>query len=425
VTALLIGGSVGLLTLGVPVAVALLVAAFAAVLITGDGHPDILIQQLYASVNSTTLLAIPFFLFGGELMSRSGMSHRIANMILAVIGFVRGGLGIATVGASMFFSGMSGSAVADTAAIGSVTVPMMKAKGYGADFAGGLVATAGTIGVIIPPSIPFILYGVATDLSVSELFIAGVIPGILVGLSLMAVVYVMAGRRGYGAVERVTLREGLRRIWDGLAAIIMPILILGGIMTGITTPTEAAVIAVLWALFVGLLWYRTLTVSAIYASAKAAVLGSAAVMLLLGASSAFTYLLNLEGIPDDIGNLLTSVADSKAIFLLVLNGLLLVVGLAVDVVPAITVLAPILAPIAIELDIDPIHFAMIFVLNLVIGTVTPPAAPTLVTASTIAGVSLKRLSISVLPFMAAEIFVLLLVTYIPELSTWLPSISGD
>jgi tripartite ATP-independent transporter DctM subunit len=415
---------VALIIVGAPIAIALGSAGFLAVLTATDLPPLIVVQRMFSAVDQSTLVTIPFFLLAGRLMVDSGMSERLMNMVMVVFGFIRGGLALVSVGASMFFAGLSGSAISDTAAIGSVAIPSMKRRGYQPEFAGALVSAAGTVGAIIPPSIPFILYAVVAGLSISDLFLAGVIPGVLIGVALMVTAYVMSTRRGYPSEERISWREAWRRLGAGVLPLMMPVIILGGIATGVFTATESAVVAAIYALLVGAFVYRTLTVTEIARALRYAAYGSGAVMFLLAASNVVAWLLTSAGVPRDLTSFMESLTDDKFVFLAIINVVLLLVGLALDTVPAIVMLVPLLAPVAIDLGVDPLQFAVLFVLNLMIGAITPPSAPTLVVGAGIADVSLGRISVAVLPFLAAEIAVLMLVSYVPDLYLWLPRLAG-
>lgn len=419
-TLVLFASLVILLVIGAPVYAAIGLSSVAALLLVGNYPLTIVAQRLYTASDSFALLAVPFFLLAGNLMDLTGISARIVGLASALVGWVRGGLSIVSVGACMFFAGVSGSAVADAAAIGSIVIPSMIKKGYRPEFAASLVATSGTIGPIIPPSVPFIIFGIIAGVSIAELFLAGIIPGMLVGFGLMGLAYSLSVRYGYPAEPRVTRHELLTSFRRAILALMMPMIILGGILGGIFTATESAVTAVLYAFVVGGLVYRELSWQKLYVAFLRTVDTTAVVMILIAASTIFSWVLTSERVPQNIASWITSVTTSKIVILSLVNVVFLFAGLALEIVPSMIMLVPIFLPIVTAVGIDPVHFGTIVVVNLAIGVVSPPAAPNLVITSAIAGVSLGRVSMAVLPFMAVEVLVLFIITYFPDLYMWLP-----
>ena len=335
-------------------------------------------------------------------------------------GHLRGGLGHVNVLASMIFGGISGSSVADTSAIGAILIPAMREQGYDAEFSAGITAASSTIGILIPPSIPMVIYGITVGASIGALFLAGAIPGILVGLFQMCLVAFIAGRRGYPCGQRFSLRRLLRSLVDNVVALMMPVIILGGIVGGIVTPTEAAATAVLYALVVGFFVYRELNVRDLPRILLETGLHTGVVLMIVAAASSFSWVLSVEQVPQTAATFLASLGVSKMVLLLLINILLLVVGCFLDVTPAIIVLAPILYPVALRLGVDPVQFGAIMVVNLGIGPCTPPVGNCLYVTSLVSGVPIMRLSRAALPFLAANVVTLLLVTYVPWISTALP-----
>jgi C4-dicarboxylate transporter DctM subunit len=303
-------------------------------------------------------------------------------------------------------------------------IPEMRGKNYGSGFAAALTAAAGSIGVIIPPSIPFVLYGVVAGVSVGSMFLAGVIPGIVIGIGLMIVSYAIAKKRNYVAAstEKVTFMRVLRAIYDSKWALMIPVIILGGIYGGIFSPTEAAVVAVVYAIIIGVFVHRELTWKDIYDSIVESVVINASTMIIIGLSISFAYIMTLEQIPQAIADFITSLSDSKYVILLVINIFLLIVGMFIDTISALVVLAPILLPIVTKVGVDPVHFGVILVANLAIGFITPPLGVNLFVASSVSRTQLEKIVMAIMPFLFMMIFTLLVITYIPAMSTWLPSI---
>ncbi len=381
-------------------------------------------QKIFSGMDIFPLMCIPFFILAGEIMAKGGLTKRLLDFAVLVIGRIRGGLSLANVIASMLFGGITGSAIADSSALGSVEIPMMKKNGYDAEFSAAVTAASACIGPIIPPSITVVIYSMAVSgVSIGALFAAGMIPGILVGLALMGACYVISRKRSYPKrIEKVTRREFLVGLKDAALAIMTPVIILGGIIGGVFSPTEAAAVAVVYSFIVSYFIYREMKLSDLPEMFKRSGVVTAIVMIIIGTSNVFGMVIAFEQLAQKLEVFLEPLGYIS--FLLAINIIFLVIGTFLDQNPAILILAPIFAPIAVALGIDPIHFGIVVIMNLVIGLITPPLGEVLFIVAPIAGVSLESVSKAVLPFLFVEIGVLLLVTYIPPLSLWIPRMLG-
>lgn len=381
-------------------------------------------QKIFSGMDIFPLMCIPFFILAGEIMAKGGLTKRLLDFAVLVIGSIRGGLSLANVIASMLFGGITGSAIADSSALGSVEIPMMKKNGYDAEFSAAVTAASACIGPIIPPSITVVIYSMAVSgVSIGALFAAGMIPGILVGLALMGACYVISRKRSYPKrIEKVTRREFLVGLKDAALAIMTPVIILGGIIGGVFSPTEAAAVAVVYSFIVSYFIYREMKLSDLPEMFKRSGVVTAIVMIIIGTSNVFGMVIAFEQLAQKLEVFLEPLGYIS--FLLAINIIFLVIGTFLDQNPAILILAPIFAPIAVALGIDPIHFGIVVIMNLVIGLITPPLGEVLFIVAPIAGVSLESVSKAVLPFLFVEIGVLLLVTYIPPLSLWIPRMLG-
>lgn len=421
--ALLFGSLLVFFAIGVPIAVALGVATMLTVYASDTFGLVVIPQQIFNAMNSFPLMAIPFFILAGYLMQDGGISERLVDFAKAIVGHLTGGLAMVVVVTSMFFAAISGSGAATTAAIGSIMIPAMVAAGYHLRYASALQATSGALGVIIPPSIPMIIYAIAADVSVGDMFIAGIIPGLVITVSLMIAAYVVARRRGYhGTPERADLRTVAKSFGRAILALLMPIIVLGGIYGGVFTPTEAAVVAVVYSFVVGLLVYRQIKVRELPEIFTKSALTTAIVMIVIGTAGLFGFLINILGIPQQISTFFIDANFNVVVFLLIINLLLLVAGMFIEAAAAILILTPILLPVAVELGVDPVHFGVIMVVNLAIGLITPPVGINLFVATQIANISLMKISKAVVPFIVILLVDVLLVTYLPVLSTWLPGL---
>lgn len=355
-------------------------------------------------------------------MERGGISRRLINFANALIGHLPGGLALVTVLASMFFAAISGSGPATVAAIGSIMIPGMVRQGYSIEFASATQATSGCIGVIIPPSIPMITYGVVTGASIGGLFMAGFIPGILFGLALMVVAFIISKKNNYVGTEPPSLAEIWRTFKEAIFALLMPIIILGGIYGGIFTPTEAANVAVIYGLIVGFFVYKELSIKDIAPILRTSAISTAMVMLIIACASAFGLILTREMIPNAIAEFFISISDNKYVFLLLVNIMLLIVGTFMETNAAIIILAPIFFPVAVQLGIDPIHFGIIMVISLAIGMVTPPLGVNLFVACGLSKLKIERVISANWLYLGVTILVLFLISYIPGIAMWLPSV---
>jgi tripartite ATP-independent transporter DctM subunit len=371
---------------------------------------------MFNSLNKFPLAAIPFFILAGNLMETGGISRRLVEFAKSIVGGVQGGLPMTCVLTCMIFAAVSGSSVATTFAIGAILIPALVKHGYPSNYAAALQATSAELGVIIPPSIPMILYGVAAEVSIGELFIAGFGPGIFIGVSLMAFVHIYCRIKGWGkndgdgrlAFGKATIQAG----W----ALLMPIIILGGIYGGVFTPTEASAVAVFYALFIGIVMYREIKPRDIFPILKKSVVSSAVIMFIIANAGLFAFLLTRAGVPDAIGRWLEAVLESPAMFLLGVNIALFIIGMFIETGAAIIVLAPILAPVGMYFGIDPVHFGMVMVVNLALGMITPPFGVNLFAACTVARLSLDQVIGRLWPFVAVILCCLMVITYVPALS---------
>lgn len=422
-TWLLVGTFAGFLALGIPIAFVIGLSAALFFLVQGRIPLTLVVQRLFSATDSFQLMAIPLFILAGALMNAGGLSQRLVALARVLVGWLRGGLAQISIVTSIFFSGISGAAAAEAAAVGSIMMPAMERAGYRKAFGAAVVAGASLIGPIIPPSIPMILYGVASGTSISSLFLAGAVPGLLLGLAQMGAAHLMAVREGYPRERRATLPEVGRAVRGGLLAALMPVIILGGILGGIFTPTEAAAVAVLYALVVGGLVYRELRWAALPPLLWETAVTTGVVMLMIGMTESLGWIMAAERIPQTLASWLLSISAEPWLILLLINLALLLIGIPLEPAPAILILTPVLLPLARELGVDPVHFGVIMVLNLVIGLVTPPVGASLFVVSSIGRVPLVDLSRALVPFIAASLAILLLVTYWPALSLWLPSLA--
>lgn len=413
-----------LLLVGTPILFSLAGAAIAVLMSIDLLSPQLVVQRVYAGLDSFPMLAIPFFMAAGALMEHGGISRRLVNFSSYLVGWITGGLAHVAVIASTIFAGISGSAVADTTAIGSTLIPMMKRRGFDASFAGATVAAAGVIGPIIPPSIPMVLYGVISGVSIGALFMGGILPGLMMTIGMMVLIY-MRAKRGQWAVETEAFSySGLFKSFiAAAAALVMPLIIVGGILGGIFTATEAAVVATVYALIVGLFWYKELQFSDLPKIIYSAGLNTAVVMVIVGVANLVGYVLTIEQLPLALSNWFSDHITSALTLLIVINVLLLVAGCFLDGGSAIIVFTPVLLPVVKAFGIDPVFFGVMMTVNLMIGTVTPPVGLSLYIASGIAGVSIGQICKAIMPFLAVQLVVLALITLFPEIVLLIPSMT--
>ena len=409
-----------LLVVGVPIYVALGLTGFAAAYVTGSPM-QVSSQSILNGIDKFPLLAIPAFIFAGNLMEQGGITQSIVRVFRHMLGHIPGSLGIVTLFSCMFFAAISGSGPGAAAAVGAIMIPAMVRYGYPPAYAAAAAATGGTLGVMIPPSNPMILYGIIANTSIRDLFIAGVVPGILVGFALAGVAYLYAKWLGIKAIDREE-RDGslLRVLWDGKAALAMPILILGGIYSGIFTPVEASVVAVLYAAFVGVFVNRTLTREGFSMALHRTHIISGALMIVVAASTLFARIITLERIPQMLVETFSNATDNTILVLLMINILLLIVGCFMETLSAIIILGPVLVPLIVLLGVDKTHFGIILILNIEIAFLTPPLGVNLFVASQIAGIKIEKMMLATLPYILILMVMLALITLVPEISLWLP-----
>ena len=421
---LLIGFGVMLL-LDVPISIALVLAAAVAMVANPAGPFDLtqIPVQLCETTNSFPLLAIPFFILAGSIMSRGGMSDRLIDLARALVGRVPGGVAMVSVVACMFFAAVSGSTAATTAAIGVVLIPAMMASGYSRGAATGLQATAGSIGIIIPPSVPFVLLGVIANISIGKLFLGGIFPGIAIGLALMGVALIMALIQKH---PRTSQKTSFELLAVAMARSVLPLLtvvfVVGGIMAGLVTPTEAAIVAVFWALIVSGLIYRGLSLPDLGLCLADTVKVTAIVVLVIGATAPFAWMLTIEDLPQTVADAIVGSTQSTVMIKLMMLGILLAIGTFLDLTPAMILLVPILMPIARGLGMEPVHFGVMLILALGIGQSTPPVGISLFVACSVGKARIGEVVLPLMPFLAAMVLVLLVVTFWAPLTTWLPNL---
>jgi len=459
----LLTGFLALMVTGLPVAMAMAVASLVYVMYSGTIPDFVVIHRMYGGVDSFPLLAVPFFIWAGNLMNSAGITNRIYNFALALVGWMKGGLGHVNVVGSMIFAGMSGTAIADAAGLGTIEIKAMTDHGYSKEFSVGVTAASATVGPIIPPSLPFVIYGTMASVSIGQLFLAGVIPGILMGITMMLTVAYFAHTRNFGRdvpfsgrkLAKATLEVAivacvplgawalyemfgipggwsviaafallliLDKIFDfsAVMALLTPVMLVGGMTMGVFTPTEGAIAASMWALFLGLVWYRTLDWRHLVKLTMDTIETTAAVLFIVAAASIFGWLLTVTHVTDAVAEWVLGFTHNPNVFLLLANILLLFVGCFLEPTAAITLLVPILVPICIKLGIDTVHFGLVMVLNLMIGLLHPPMGTVLFVLSRVAKLSFERTTVAILPWLVPLFATLLLCTYVPEIVLWLP-----
>jgi len=414
-----------LIVTSVPIGIALGIATSVCLYFTTHIPMVMIAQKAFTGLDSFPLLAIPFFILAGSLMCNGGISRRLIEFAECLVGFIAGGLAMVTVLACMFFAAISGSGPATVSAIGTFMIPAMKERGYGGGFAAALTATAGTIGVIIPPSIPFVIYCVVAQTSIGDMFIAGIVPGVIIGLSLMGTCYYIARKRNYISYTKPpTAKIVVHRFKEAIWALIVPVIILGGIYGGIFTPTEAAVVAVVYSALIGKFVYKELDKAALYDSLKQTAIINGSLEFMIGLSIAFGNYLAMARIPEMMAGWLMSLSNSPIVIMILINIFLLVIGCFVDNIAAVIILTPILLPIVQGIGIDPIHFGLIITFNLAIGFITPPYGINLFVASSISGESIEVISRNIMPFIFSMIVCLLLFTFCPAFTVGVVNLFG-
>lgn len=412
--AILFGSFIGLIVLGMPIGYAIGLATMLGVLADPIVPFTTLTQNCITGVDSFPLMAVPFFMLAGNLMTCGGIAERIVHLCDVLFGRLTGGLAIVTVVACMFYAALSGSAVATTTGVGAFMIPSMAERGYNKSFAASVTAAAGSIGVIIPPSIPFVIYGVAVNCSIGDLFIAGVMPGIAMGVALIIMSIIYCKKHGYGGDKTHYGLKGLwRAFYRAIFALLMPIIILGGIYSGIFTPTESACVACVYCIIISVLVYREMNLKALYDAFNETMCVNGLSTYMVGMSMAFAVYLNIENIPATIADWMLSITDNKILLLIMINIFLLIVGSLIDNIPATIILAPILLPIVQSVGMDPVQFGIMLTMNLAIGFVTPPYGINLFVASAISNIPMMKMMRTTLMCIVALLVVLILVTYWP------------
>jgi C4-dicarboxylate transporter DctM subunit len=412
------------LLIGVPIAFVLGLTPLMAMMTQGETPLILAAQRIFTGIDSPILMAVPFFILAGNIMSAGSMTGRLVAFCNILVGWLRGGLAYVNVVISMIFAGITGAAVADTSAVGSILIPAMKKEGYDTDFAAAVTATSSTIGPIIPPSIPFIIYGVLAEVSIASLFLAGFVPGVLLGLFQMGVVGYYSRKRQYPKGRLPSLKEALKGVGDAVLVLMLPIIILGGILSGIFTPTESACIASFYALFISFFVYRDIRVRDLPRILINTGATSSLVMLVISMASIFSWILAAEEVPQLVTEIVLKATANKYLILLFLNAILLIVGTFMETGASLIILTPVLLPLMVQIGVDPLHFGVILVLNLVIGLTTPPVGVCLFIACSIGQTSLERLSRAIVPFLLASIVVLLICTYWESLIMAIPIYFG-
>lgn len=410
-----------LIFLGVPVAFSLGLSSLV-YLIIAEIPLTIIPQKMFAGLNSFVLLCIPGFILAGNLMNAGGITERIIQFANNVFGHIRGGLGLANVGSSMGFAGISGTALADTASIGSVMIPAMKKEGYGAGFSAAVTASSSTVGPIIPPSLPMIIVGTLASVSIGDLFLAGALPGLLLGVGLMIPTYIISVKRNYPKGTRKSLKEIWTSFTGAFWALFMTVIILWGILGGYFTPTEASIIAALYALVIGIFVYKELPIRKIPSIMLSTMTTTASIMLLVGFANLFGWIMVSEQIPQMVADAILGISSNPIVVILLINLLLLFVGTFMETIAALVILFPVLMPVASSVGMDPVQFGVMMVLNLVIGLVTPPVGVCLFVASQIGKVPIGKTARELVPFLGVSLIVLMLVAFVPQVSLFLPSL---
>ncbi len=405
------------LAIGVPIAFALILSGVALMFAMDIFDSQVVAQNLINGANNFSLMAIPFFVLAGELMNAGGISKRIVSFAMALVGHVRGGLGYVAIIASILFAGLSGSAVADTAALGAILIPMMVSRGYNVNRSTGLICASGIIAPVIPPSIPMIIFGVTSGVSITELFMGGIVPGILMGVGLMIVWTFIARKDDSELPPRKTMKEIFEAVKQASWALLLPVIIIGGLRGGVFTPTEAAVVAAFYALFVGLVVYRELKIKDLYPVLVASAKTTSVVMFVAAAAMVSAWLITVANVPAEMADMLGGLIENPLLLLLLINILLLAIGLVMDLTPAILIFTPVLLPLVKMAGIDPVYFGIIMVFNLCIGLITPPVGTVLYVGCGISKINIWQITKGIAPFLLVHIIILILLILFPSIIT--------
>ena len=419
---LLMGLFLGMMICGVPIGFSLSISALVTTVITGQFEAAAIIHRMIGNASSYTLLAIPFFILAAKLMNSGGITRRLFRACSAWVGWIPGGLGHANVVASVVFSGMSGSAVADAGGLGQIEVDAMIKEGFDPEFAAAVTAESATIGPIIPPSIPMVVYGMMTEVPVGKLFVGGMVPGLLLAFISCIFIYVIAKKRNYPC-EPFNGKEALIATKEALLSLMTPVIIIGGIWTGVFSPTEAACVAVVYAFILAVIVYRDINLQDMYVNLRQTVSDGAGILIIICGAAAFSWLVTMMGMTDALSHALTSLTDNKYIMLLILNVAFLIIGMFMEALAVMTITVPFLIPLMSSFGIDPVHLGVVLVLNLMIGLCTPPVGTSLFICAKTANITIEEMYKAILPFLIPLILVLLMITYIPGIVTWLPSIT--
>lgn len=422
ITLVLIGGFLLLLVIGVPVAISLAGSSLIYVILEGVQPHLVVLHRMIGGIDSFPLLAIPFFIMAGSLMNSAGITNRIYDFALALVGWLKGGLGHVNVVGSVIFAGMSGTAVADAGGLGNIEIKAMRNHGYSVDFAVGITGASSTIGPIIPPSLPFVIYGVMANTSIGKLFAAGVIPGLVMALTMMIMVTYYAHTRGWHRDAKFSIIALWQTFKRAFLPLLTPIILVGGMTTGVFTPTEAAIAATAYAIFLGTGVYRTLSLKKLIKVSLETAETTALILLIVAGASIFGYLITLTKVTDNVSALVLSITTTPWMVLLLVNIFLLIVGCFMETIAAITILVPVLLPLMDKIGVDPVHFGLIMVLNLMIGLLTPPVGMVLYILARVAGISFERATKACLPFLIPLLVSLALVTYWPGMVMFLPNL---
>lgn len=409
-----------LIVVNMPVAFGLAIASVIALLLRSDIDTLVVVQRMYTSCESFSMIAVPFFVLAGGFMETGGISRRLVKFASTLVGHIKGGIAMVSVVAAMFFAGISGSTAADTAAIGSITIPAMIKKNYGKDMATSVQATAGAIGIIIPPSIPMVVLGVTVGISIGGLFLGGIIPGILMGMALMITSYIIAKKRNLPSEPKASLKEVWLSFKDSILAIMTMVIIMGGILSGVFTATEASVVTVLYSFIVGFFIYKEITLKDIPRIMAESALTAGMVMLVVATASSFGWILGAEQVPDKIVEFVFSLSSNKYVIIILMNLLLLFLGMFLDIAPIIIIVVPIIYPIAMALGMTPIHFGIMTIVNMAIGQCSPPVGIALFVSTGISKASLAEIMGIYIKYLLTMIIVLVIITVIPDLITFIP-----
>lgn len=412
----------GLIALEIPVVFALGLGSIVTLILQGTFPLELIPQRIFVALDSFPLLAIPLFIFVGQSMNTCGVTNKLFRFARVLVGHIRGGLAHVNILASIFFAGMSGSAVADASGLGLVEIKAMQDQGFDVDFSCAVTAASSTIGPIIPPSIPLVIYAYMANASVGRLFLGGVLPGLLMGVSMMVLVYFISIRRGYKKDKLPPLKEIFKAFVEAIPVLLTPVIMIGGIVSGIFTPTEGGAVAAAYTLFLGFILYRNLTFKDFVNNLKITARTSAAVLLIIGFASIFSWVTTVARIPQLIVPFILSITTNKIIILALINIILLIAGCIMESIAIITISLPVLFPIVMNLGVDPVHFGVMMILNLMIGLVTPPFGLCLFAVSGVGHISVGRVIKATLPFLIPLIFTLILVTYFPEITLWFPNL---